>query len=113
MIIAGTILGLYLLAIAGLTINQRHLIYFPTKEPLSFLEQAAGQHGFEAWRNPTGEFIGWKRLSTNRQVLGQVMILHGNGGHALFWADQAELLQTIAPLDVYILEFPGYGPRPG
>ncbi len=113
MAIIGTILGLYLLLLAAVTLLQRHLMYFPSKDPLSLLKGAANERGFAPWLAPSGDFIGWKRLSTNRQVLGQVLILHGNGGHALYWADQAEILQTLASLDVYILEFPGYGPRGG
>jgi uncharacterized protein len=114
MLIAGAVVaGVYFMLMAGVTLNQRHMMYFPTKAPLAILEQAARAQQFQSWTNATGEHIGWKRLSALSTNSGQVMILHGNAAQALAWSDFADALQKSAALDVFILEYPGYGARPG
>lgn len=113
MVIAGIVAGVYVLLMAGVTLNQRHMIYFPTKATLAALEQMAAQNNFQLWTNAAGLPIGWRRLSTNDPVLGQILVVHGNAGQALFWADWADSLQSVGALDVYLLEYPGFGARPG
>jgi pimeloyl-ACP methyl ester carboxylesterase len=88
-------------------------MYFPTTGPMAIFEQAAKTQRFESWTNAAGEQIGWKRLSAAGTNAGQVLILHGNAAQALAWSDWANALQTAAALDVFILEYPGYGARPG
>jgi pimeloyl-ACP methyl ester carboxylesterase len=114
MLIAGAVIaGVYLMLMAGVSLNQRHMLYFPTTGPLTALEEAARTQHFESWTNPAGQHIGWKRRSGVSTNCAQVMILHGNAAHALAWTDFADALQKVAPLDVFILEYPGYGARPG
>ena len=113
MLIPGILVGIYVVFCLGLTAGQRHLIYFPCHETLAALQARADAEQFQAWRNARGEFIGWKRLSANQPVAGRVLILHGNAGCALDRTPYADALQTIGSHDVYILEYPGYGRRPG
>ncbi len=113
MTIVGIVLGVYLLLLGGVTLTQRQMMYFPTRAPLGALDQLARDQRFEAWKNKTGENIGWKRLSGASPAAGQVLILHGNGGQALNWASHADAIQKVGAFDVYILEYPGYGARPG
>ena len=112
-VVVGTLAGIYLLLMVGVTLNQRNMMYFPSRYPQEVLEEYARAKQFWAWTNSAAEFIGWKRLSATQPASGQVLILHGNAAQALLWSDQADALQKLAPLDVYILEYPGYGPRPG
>ena len=94
-------------------LSQRRLIYQPDKITLEAGVAAAAPHGFEPWRNDSGQYIGWKQIGTSPGARGRILIVHGNGGSAidrLFYVDK---LQAVLPLDVYILEYPGYGPRPG
>ena len=105
--------GLYLVLCVALTLAQRRLLYFPCKRSLASSEKIAAENGFQIWRNTTGQFIGWKLMATTTPARGQILILHGNAGCALGRAQYAVDLQTIAPLDVYILEYPGYDGRPG
>jgi hypothetical protein len=42
-----------------------------------------------------------------------VLILYGNGSCAVNCARYADDIQNVAPLDVFILEYPGYGDRNG
>ena len=91
---------------------QRKLLYFPTKIPAGDVAQASARSGLEPWRNATGEIIGWK-LAANSTSAGSVLVIHGNGGCALQRGYIAKPIHDAAALDVFILEFPGYGMREG
>src|SRR3954466_16385286 len=105
--------GLYIVVGVGLTFAQRRLLYFPCKDSAAVSENIAAALHLEAWRAADGHFMGWKRLSPVQPARGQVLILHGNAGCALDRAAYADGLQGAAPLDVFILEYPGYDGRPG
>jgi uncharacterized protein len=53
-----------------------------------------------------GRLIGYKRIHGTTNCL---FFLHGNSGNARGWAGAIEEF----PGDIFILEFPGYGERPG
>src|SRR5205807_7652297 len=57
------------------------------------------------------EIIGWKREA--KGSAGEVLVLHGNAGCAIDRDFYANKLQQAEPLDVYLLEYPGYGSRGG
>ena len=44
---------------------------------------------------------------------GSVLMFHGNGALAAWTGHYADVIQEIAPLDFYALEFPGYAGRSG
>jgi pimeloyl-ACP methyl ester carboxylesterase len=67
----------------------------------------------ERWKTAEGKAVGWKRLSAIQPANGQVLITYGNGSCALGCSHYAEVLQEIAALNVFVLEYPGYGDRPG
>jgi len=104
--------GLYLVVVILLTGLQRRLIYYPTRFKASVAERWAMTSELEPWKNSAGQTIGWKRLSKTAST-GQVLIFHGNAGCAIDRAEYVEALQSVAPLEVYILEYPGYGSRSG
>ena len=108
-----TALSLYLLAAGLVAIFQRQMIYHPTTAPTGALNGMARAEGLEPWLNAAGQRIGWKRPSPARPASGQVLVTHGNAGCAVDRVDYATALQQEAPLDVFILEYPGYGDRPG
>src|SRR5262245_43566546 len=100
--------GLVYVAIAlFVMLAQRKLIYFPTRLAVRLVEHLAGQEGFRPWRNSNRETIGWCRPSQGTAE-GTVLVLHGNAGCAVDRGYLAEPLHQAA-LDVYILEYPGYG----
>lgn len=105
--------GVYVLVTAWLALTQRRMIYHPSTAPTKTLEAWAQEAGLEPWRNAAGVRIGWKRLSAAQPAVGQVLIAHGNAGCAVDRAFYAPALQKAAALDVFILEYPGYGDRPG
>lgn len=93
-------------------IVQRRMIYFPTRIAPAAVENLARQRGFQAWRNSRGEIVGW-RLPAAGPATGAVLIVHGNGGCALDRGYFAGPIHAAAAVDVYVLEYPGYGARGG
>ncbi|MBU5614969.1 alpha/beta hydrolase [Geomonas azotofigens] len=78
----------------------RQLLYFPTHHDRA--------NGLTPWVEQ-GELIGFARTVPGPKNVW--LMLHGNGGQA---ADRAYALPSFAAADsVYILEYPGYGRRPG
>ena len=102
----------YLLIVLVVLILQRRLIYFPTKIPADRVVQAAAEHGFVPWKNPAGQIIGWK-LPAASSPIASVLITHGNAGCAIDRGYLADPIHVAAPVDVYVLEYPGYGSREG
>jgi len=100
-----------LICVAGCAL-QRRLIYFPTKLDPRVAEEMAARDGFQPWRNKAGEIIGWK-LAANSPPTGSVLVVHGNAGCALNRDYLARPIHQAASCDVYVLEYPGYGARPG
>ena len=104
--------------LAFLTLGQRSMLYYPSRNDNASLAREASSQGFEPWQNPSGETIGYRSLAASNDPRPPLAILisHGNAGYALHRADYAQLLRTAAPdraLSVYILEYPGYGARAG
>lgn len=101
----------YLLVLLAVLIFQRRLIYFPTKIPADVIETVAAGHNFAPWKNPAGEIIGWKMTRTNASA--SVLVIHGNAGCALSRDYIAQPIHDAADVDVFVLEYPGYGARGG
>ena len=102
----------YLVVVVSFTLLQRYLIYVPTRVTPAAAESEAAKDGLVAWRNQTGQLIGWK-LSAGSAPAGSVLIANGNAGWALNRAFLAQTIHDAAPLDVYLLEYPGFGARDG
>ena len=90
---------------------QRTLIYYPEKADFGTLEPLAARKGLLPWYNVEGKYIGW-RSSEGAGI--PVLILHGNAGYALHRGNVVSRLhETGATSPIFILEYPGYGARPG
>jgi uncharacterized protein len=86
--------------VAGCRSLPRKLLYFPSHEDRT--------SGLAEWK-ADGRVIGFAR--TVPQPRNVWLLTHGNGGQA---ADRSYALSAFSPGDsVYILEYPGYGRRPG
>jgi pimeloyl-ACP methyl ester carboxylesterase len=107
-----TLVILYLLVCAAGCALQRRLIYFPTRLDPRMAQQMAAREGFQPWRNHAGETIGWKLPATG-SATGSVLVVHGNAGNALNRDYLARPIHQAGSHDVYVLEYPGYGARPG
>jgi len=102
----------YSLFVFAAAIFQRRLMYFPRTIPPALAEPAAAELGFVAWRNPSGQIIGWKLPATSSPTTS-ILITHGNAGCAIDRGYLADPIHDAAPVDVYVLEYPGYGSRGG
>jgi uncharacterized protein len=107
-----TILALYVLLALFVMLVQRKLIYYPSKYPSNVAADLARQEGFHEWRTQAGELIGW-HLPAQSPATGAVLIVHGNAGCAFNRSYLAKPIHAAAAVDVYVLEYPGYGCRSG
>jgi pimeloyl-ACP methyl ester carboxylesterase len=93
---------------------QRRLLYFPDRTDRAFAERRARALGLEPWTE--GEaLLGWRARHPGG-ARGRLVVLHGNAGSALdrtYWVEAFASAAPDLPLDVYLVEYPGYGPRPG
>lgn len=105
--------GFYLLIVACVGLFQRRFIYHPQTVSPENARKAAATGGFKEWNRADGQIIGWKRSSRLNPAWGQVLVLHGNAGWAMHRRGYADALQGLAAVEVYLLEYPGYGPRAG
>jgi pimeloyl-ACP methyl ester carboxylesterase len=102
----------YLFIVVAVLIFQRRLLYFPTRlSPEAAVQQAAAR-AFAPWQDASGRIIGWKMPATGAAT-GSVLIVHGNAGCALDRDYLARPIHDAAAVDVYVLEYPGYGARAG
>jgi pimeloyl-ACP methyl ester carboxylesterase len=108
-----SLLLFYLVSGVVVSLSQRWFIYVPPTYTPRHMERLALAAGVERWKDALGEPIGMKRLSPRQPAAGSVLVLYGNGSCAVNCAHYADDIQNAAPLDVFILEYPGYGDRPG
>jgi pimeloyl-ACP methyl ester carboxylesterase len=103
----------YVAVCIGCASFQRSMIYFPQKFTAQEMDQMSRSVNLERWRISAGEIVGLKRLAPRQPAEGSVMITYGNASHAAGCAHYADAIQSVAALDVFILEYPGYADRPG
>jgi len=105
-----------LLAYAGVCLFmmgcQRSLMYFPVNGSEREVITFADARGFVPWRDGDGRMLGWKPAGeAARTHKDAVLIFHGNGGMA---AQRDYLVEGFSRrFDVRMMEYPGYGSRPG
>jgi uncharacterized protein len=107
-----TILVVYVGLALFVMLVQRKLIYFPARLSAEEALRTAAEEGFAPWRNASGEIIGW-HFAADGRLTGSVLVVHGNAGSAVDRGYFAKPIQAAAPVDVYLLEYPGYGARSG
>ena len=105
--------GCYFVVLVLMYAFQRQLIYMPNQYSPSTIQEKATQGRLEPWTNASGQTIGWRRMSPTAPATGQVIVMHGQGGAAVDCGFYADILQRIAPLHVFMLEYPGFAGRPG
>jgi pimeloyl-ACP methyl ester carboxylesterase len=90
---------------------QRRLLYFPERYDERAGLDAAERMGVLPWRDAQGALVGWRTPALGRPR-ARLLVLHGNGGSAL---DRVGYAAALLPLgvEVWLLEYPGYGPRHG
>jgi pimeloyl-ACP methyl ester carboxylesterase len=105
-------LGAYSVLVLLVFVLQRRLIYLPTRLTPPVADAAARTRGALPWRDPAGQIIGWQWPAPAPSA-GAVLVVHGNAGSALDRAYLADPIRRAGAMDVFVLEYPGYGPRAG
>jgi len=110
---------IYLLVMAFYALTQRNLIYYPSTMPIEQAQSMVQAMGGEPWLSADGQWQGWS-MSVGPASEGvkrrRAVVFHGNAGMALnrdYYADLLSGFEASGPWEVYIFEYPGYGPRPG
>ncbi len=111
--VALVLLTAYAGLVAYVGATQRRLIYFPGRPPADAVERRVSEAGFLPWTNAAGMRIGWWRPHPADPGRTRVLITHGNAGSADARDYLADALQEGWEADVHVLEYPGYGDRPG
>ncbi len=98
--LAAVLAALLMITVGCASIIERSLLFFPTHR--------AETNGLEPWTS-NGALIGYSRTAAAPRNVW--LLLHGNAGQA---SDRAYALPSFPPGDsVFIMEYPGYGSRPG
>lgn len=113
-ILAGVLAAGVGLAALFLAVHRRFL-YFPDRQDPEAALRDASLLGYEPLRDRAGALLGWRSRHPSGRAGGTALVLHGNAGQALHRTYLPRVLQGpgVPPLDVILLEYPGYGPRPG
>jgi pimeloyl-ACP methyl ester carboxylesterase len=106
------IIIVYVLVCLAVALFQRKLLYLPTRMPAGIITQVAAEGGLLPWTNSQGLIIGW-RIPAHGEEQGSVLIVHGTAGCAATRDYLAKPIHDAEPVDVYVLEYPGYGAREG
>jgi alpha-beta hydrolase superfamily lysophospholipase len=94
---------------------QDRLIYMPTRAAEPALLELARTEGLAPWRDAAGTIIGWKS-DRSKPAANRLLVLHGNGGMALHRGHFVRGFESLGDgrlWQVYLMEYPGYGARPG
>lgn len=111
------ILLIYIGVVLYIVFFQRRSLYYPTRIAREQLEPLAVENGMTPWHNPDGALIGWRpRLHSLDSTNDVLLVLHGNAGfalHRLYLVKGFERPIDAHAFSVYLLEYPGFGPRKG
>jgi pimeloyl-ACP methyl ester carboxylesterase len=111
--LVSTVIVLYALVCVGYAMFQRRIIYTPPHRTAEQVDESAKLAGLKRWDDASGQAIGMERLSPVQPAAGRVLLVYGQGSWSVGCAHYADEIQSAAPLDFYILEYPGYADRAG
>jgi len=112
--LAGTVVLGYLVVVLVYALMQRSFIYYPQQQDLDAALADVERMGGSAWLDADGNWLGWHQGAAGASR--RVLVMHGNAGQALdrgYWVRLFQGLHESGPWEVFVLEYPGYGPRPG
>jgi pimeloyl-ACP methyl ester carboxylesterase len=94
----------------------RRLLYFPERQDPARAADEARRLGLAPWLDASGHTVGWREPSPPPPPRVRLLVLHGNAGSALdrtYFREVFPARHGSLPVEVLLLEYPGYGPRPG
>ncbi len=106
-----TALILYFAVVVAIFLFQRKLLYLPETLNSYQLDQRIVQLKLKAWPNRT-EYRGFTSQNILSDPKGTVVVFHGNAGSASNRYHFIEALENLG-YRTYVVEYPGYGNRPG
>lgn len=95
---------------------QRRALYYPMRVGEAELIPLAAENGLVPWRGHNGNYIGWQPATDPPEADDLLLVFHGNAGFALhrtYLADGFRQSLAEPAFQVFLMEYPGYGPRPG
>lgn len=120
LLLGGLLLGGFVLVCLLLFLGQRRLMYFPDRMTEEAALRRAASIGMEPWRGADGRLRGWRTLHPGGDAQACLLVFHGNAGSALDRDYLARAFQgkgkgegMAQAVEVRMLEYPGYGCRPG
>lgn len=112
-----SLLAIYLLVVAAVFFSQRQMLFVATRAPEEQMVADGKGMFLDPWRNEAGAIIGWHRgPSSLKRAANKLIVFHGNAGNAIYrshFVNGFESLGNGGLWEVWILEYPGYGSRPG
>ncbi len=102
----------YLAICVALYFQQDRMVFVPTTGTEKEMDEEASAQGFEPWLNAAGQRIGWQSIDGGTE--NALLVCNGNGGNALgrtYYRDYCRNRER--GWKTYLLEYPGYGARPG
>lgn len=116
--IAAAVILVWLGITGFVALGQQSMIYFPSQDSADNLDREGAAVGLVPWRNEAGTRIGYASLvpTADSRPAVSVLVCHGNAGYAVHRAVWVPLIRAALPdhaVSVWILEYPGYGARPG
>lgn len=97
--------------LASMFFLQDRLLYYPGEETLPRVLEQARARDLTPWPGADA-YRAWLAEPAQGEVRGTVLVFHGNAGLALHRSYYADAL-TRRGLRVLLVEYPGYGARPG
>jgi pimeloyl-ACP methyl ester carboxylesterase len=116
--LAALLLLPYLVLMGLLAGCQRHLIYFPQTATETAQRTRAAATGLAPWVDAEGRTIGWRGTVPpgRTRPAARLLVVHGNAGSAVnrgYFVQGFESVGDGTGWEVSILEYPGFGARPG
>jgi len=102
----------YLIIVAFMYLYQDQLLYLPERSDLQAAIASGKASGLRMWTSESAGYRGFAAEAYPGKPLGTVLVFHGNAGNA---ADRDFYATAFNRLGcrTLLLEYPGYGARPG
>jgi pimeloyl-ACP methyl ester carboxylesterase len=107
----GYIMGLVLAVLWGCD-GRNGPLYYPGSETLADIQRYAAENGLMLWPGGNGDYQGIRSRRGPANAKGTVVIFHGDSGPAVFRDYFFPALESRG-YRVILMEYPGYGGRPG